>query len=664
MRTGLLNTTAHRGLKFFGGFLIAIVALASVAFLLAPLEPVLENAPFPDREPHARLSPNQVAERAAAIDELVALYRKSSDLPPLTPASDEVFLRRLHLQVAGRIPTIGAARTFLDSPNPRKREALIDELLVSEGYVHSFFHFWADLLRHDSRTGQQWVGAEMGEWLKGSLRDNKPYDQFVYELLTAQGPAYLGNPVGYRVRDLDAVEDHAVHTIRAFLGTNIRCAQCHDHPSDEISQLDFYQLLAFFTNTKITKGELHRTRGARYWYGLRRRLSPGTAADRERFHSLRVALSRTYDVAVHTDGPLRLPGDYAYTNAAPGSVVVPSLAIFDGQADLAEDRSRRESLAQWMVSPNNDRFVTTIVHRLWKHTMGGELVPHLDTLDGADWCGQPRLLSHLRSLFVQLDFDVKEFLRIIYYTQLYQSDTRPHRETIDAISARGLTRMSAEQVWDSLIGLAVEDLDERRGYGSAIINTRGKIAQLRRMSMSSVRESQRDSALNASERGRLATHEAPFLLASEKLMESSMWTWDMSGAADPRWDWLPREVVRAAELPSPAWPGHFIQHFGQSTRDLAIEAPHNDPSLQEVFHLLNGSIHQSLWHPQSVLAREAENAADAAAKIDVLFLAVLSRRPDARERQLCLNHFGGDPAIGCRRVAWALINTPEFLFIR
>jgi hypothetical protein len=222
--------------------------------------------------------------------------------------------------------------------------------------------------------------------------------------------------------------------------------------------------------------------------------------------------------------------------------------------------------------------------------------------------------------------------------------------------------MSAEQVWDSLAGLTVEGLDQRRGHGTAILNARGKLAELCQMSPLRLRKTlEAPLESNPLLVKRLAPLSPETALASE---DERYWTWDLSGMAKPCWSWLPRCLVRASELPSPVWAGHFLEHFGQSARDLDLEAPRPEPALQQVFDLFNGEIHDTLWDPRSVLARETADATDPSRQIEVIFLAILNRRPEERERQLCLEHFRDDSSAGRQRVAWALINSPEFLFVR
>ena len=164
-----------------------------------------------------------------------------------TPAADEVFLRRVWLDLAGRAPTGAEAAAFLDDPDPRKRAKLIDALLASEAHVSHAFNQWADILRLKSRytNTANVVPAAYARWLRESLRTNKPYDRFVREMLSAKGLAWDDGAVGYYLRDPGMPLDNLALTSRVFLGTRIECAQCHDHPFDQWKQTQFYRLAAY-----------------------------------------------------------------------------------------------------------------------------------------------------------------------------------------------------------------------------------------------------------------------------------------------------------------------------------------------------------------------------------------------------------------------------------
>ena len=185
---------------------------------------------------------------AAKIDELVETKLKAEKIQPNAPVSDEIFVRRIYLDVIGRVPTKTETLAFLDSKDADKRAMLIDKLLSSDGYVQNYFNFWADVLRIKNGILPGGQGRDAGAayilWLKNSLRSNKPYDLMVRELLTADGVSYENGAVGYYLRDNNMQLDNMAITTQVFLGTQMVCAQCHNHPFDKWSQMDYYQMAA------------------------------------------------------------------------------------------------------------------------------------------------------------------------------------------------------------------------------------------------------------------------------------------------------------------------------------------------------------------------------------------------------------------------------------
>jgi len=172
---------------------------------------------------HADVS---ITKAAAEIDAILAKHWKAQGVAPNAAASDEVFVRRVYLDLAGRIPTTQEARAFLESNAKDKRASLITELLGRESYVSHFYNFWADVLRFKSNfiNTANVVPAAYAKWIKESLRANKPYDQFTRELLSAKGLAWENGAIGYYHRDPEMPLDNMALTSRVFLGTRIACA--------------------------------------------------------------------------------------------------------------------------------------------------------------------------------------------------------------------------------------------------------------------------------------------------------------------------------------------------------------------------------------------------------------------------------------------------------
>jgi hypothetical protein len=440
----------------------------------------------------ARADP-KVSAAAAEIDALLARDWEANKLTPNAPADDSVFVRRIYLDVAGRIPTTREAEAFLASSEDGRRAALIDKLLGSEGYVQNYFHYWADVLRVQSK-GQR-TGPAYVHFIKDALRSNKPYDVFVREMVAGEGKAWSDGAIGYYTRDRGMPLDNMASTLRVFLGTRIECAQCHNHPFDKWTQRQFYEMAAFTYGVEIRDSGGSFTGGISdllrdqamairttfkqpewpkkpnteadrlaYWaelekVGRARRAAEEYLLQAERLYNQAMSESRGIGrypkVTFDEKRTLTLPPDYPYDDAKPKSVVKPSVIMGHACTPLPGE-TRIQAYARWLANPDNDRFNKVVVNRLWKKAFGLALIEPLDDLTDTSVAVNPQLLSHLEKLMVSLNYDMKAFLRILFNTRTYQRQAC-HEEVVPgtAFHFTGplLRRMTAEQLWDSFVTL-------------------------------------------------------------------------------------------------------------------------------------------------------------------------------------------------------------------
>ena len=407
--------------------------------------------------------------RAAQVDQLVAKRLADEGIEPNAPASDEVFVRRVYLDIAGRIPSIRETRQFLASKEADKRRQLIDELLASPAYVENFYNYWADILRMKSTMvgGNQSLpaGLAYAKFIKESLADNKPYDQLVRELLTAEGKTYENGAVGFYIRDYNMQLDNMAVTTQVFLGTQMVCAQCHDHPFDKWSQMDYYQMAAHTYGVRATNNARQLDSGA-YTMGMtmmgggKKSKSKMAAAQKEARIELSKAMTEIlrplrYNYVVTTDRALRLPHDYAYDDAKPKSVVEPTIPVsFAPDGNIAKDGENPVvAYADWMTSPNNPRFTLVIANRLWKKAMGMGVIEPVDELTDSTVPSNPALMTYLEGLMKELNYDMKEYLRVIFNSETYQRSAYTKDVQLGEVfhfPGPVVRRMSAEQIWDSM----------------------------------------------------------------------------------------------------------------------------------------------------------------------------------------------------------------------
>ena len=391
------------------------------------------------------------------VDRLIESDYVKHKVKPNPVADDAVFVRRIYLDIIGRIPTHDEAAAFLKSRDPQKRAKLIDKLLDSDGYVSHQFNYWADLLRVRSRMryapAQPYI-----DFVKNSLRQNKPYDQFVRELLTAEGYTWDNGAAGYYLRDTGMPLDNMSNTAQVFLGTQLVCAQCHNHPFDSWTQKQYYQLAAF------TYGIQTRDRRNKRFLEIRQMYRDGKL-NRNTYRSAnRIMRPLAYKVN-ETSRKLQLPKDYQYDDAKPRQVIDPK-TIFGQDVVVKPGDSPRMIYARWMTSPKNPRFTAVIANRLWKRAFGIGLIEPVDDLKDGIEPSNPALMKFLVSQVVDLKFDLKQYQRILFNTKTYQREV-----TVAEVSADDtyyfpgpvLRRLSAEQLWDSLMTMTIPEVDARKG---------------------------------------------------------------------------------------------------------------------------------------------------------------------------------------------------------
>jgi hypothetical protein len=424
-----------------------------------------------------------ITANASEIDALLANDWQQHKLTPNSPASDETFVRRVHLDIIGRIPTLQETQAFLKNTGNDKRSKLIDQLLASEGYNQHLFHFWADLLRVQSRanSGQgDMTSKPYLEHVKRRIRENMPYDAFVRELLTAQGKVWDNPAIGYYMRDIGMPLDNLSNTTRIFLGTRIECAQCHNHPFDKWTQMHFYQMAAFTypLETNFTgvsdQGELMELKRVA---DKKPELAVQTRHMGRVFENLGDFV-RYSKVQTLPSRVLKLPHDYQYTDAKPQAAVKSATMLGKPiSGDL-------QVFADWLTSPQNPRFTKVITNRLWKKVFGVGLIEPVDELFDNTVAMHPALMSHLEKLMIELRYDVKSFLRVLYNTQAYQNEaTKTELVPGEVYHFTGpvLRRMTAEQIYDSFVTLIhpTPDLPRRNGIDAEMAQKlvyRGKLS--------------------------------------------------------------------------------------------------------------------------------------------------------------------------------------------
>lgn len=385
---------------------------------------------------------------ARRIDELLAASWAAEKVEPAPAADDAEFLRRVYLDLAGKIPSVGEARAFLDDANPEKRRVLVEHLLGRATYQAHVGRTLRDLMLPGASANiqLQFLNTQFDAWLRLRLADNVPYDQLVRDVLTyaPSGPINVRgsqnlnepSPAAFYQFNEQKPENLAASTARLFLGVQLECAQCHNHPFAKWKREEFWSLAAFFGTTNL--------RG------------PGNA------------------VTSLTDGNdrrgIQIPGT---------STTVPPRLLGGTEPDWQPGESTRGRLARWVTSAENPYFARAAANRLWAHFFGRGLVDPVDDLDDSNPPSHPAALDELTRQFVYHEFDLKYLVRTITATRAYQLSSQTTHASQDEpthFARMPLRSMTAEQLFDSLAqatGYEEQNPGGRAGFAVALNSPRG-----------------------------------------------------------------------------------------------------------------------------------------------------------------------------------------------
>jgi hypothetical protein len=415
----------------------AFVALFAVASVRAdepkPPKPV---KPPPPQERHPV---REVAPVAAAIDREIDRRLADAKVPASSAADDAEFLRRAFLDLAGRIPTWERAAAFLDSSDPDKRKKLIDELLASLEFGQHQADLWRPLLAPRDPANTKPQIDRFGPWIAGELNRNRGWDKLAADMLGFNGdvkdrPAstfLLANAMGAQPK----ADLLAGATAKVFLGVQLQCAECHDHPFAPWKQTDFWGIAAFF-------GKMRNTGVKGPPYVLTEDPDP---------KPLDVKNGGVERPAMRAGGAIVVPS--AGGNKGAGQVV--PAKVLGGQAlTLDDSTSFRPNLVEWVTSRENPYFARAFVNRTWAQLFGRGLVHPVDNMHEKNPPSHPEILELLAKEFIESEFDLKHLFRCICTSQTYQRTSRPaegNEKDVVLLSKMAVKPVGPEALYDSLL---------------------------------------------------------------------------------------------------------------------------------------------------------------------------------------------------------------------
>jgi hypothetical protein len=539
------------------------------------------------------------------IERGVEQRHSGSSVAPAAPATDGEFVRRVWLDLAGMIPTADEARAFLDDPSPYKRAQLIDRLLSAPGYARRMQRVF-DVFWMERRPDQYVEEKAWREFLMRAFDENRPYDELARAILSAGGTESSGRGAAKFLLEREADPHTIVRDVgRMFLGVDLTCCQCHDHPLiDGYKQADYYGLFAFVSRTILVKDR------------------PGGAVLGEKAEG-DVTFSSVFKKKVtHRTGP-RVPGGKPLfeSGAPPGQeyLVPPDK---DGKVAPVPAMSRRAHLALSIASADVPAFSRNVVNRLWALFLGRGIVEPVDLHHGENPPSHPELIDLLAREFTASHYNLKQFVRELTLTRAYQRSSQPPPDSAPGLedpalfAVAALRPLSPEQLaWSVMqaLGLVAGTQDE------VVQKLEGADPRMRAiLGQDSSRRSLRGRLIEQAVFERLEPHVRPFVRQFGGV------------AAQPQ---------QAAE--------------SSSTVDQALFLTNGEP--------LKGWLSP---HPGRLVGRCA-SMADSAAVAEEVYLSVLSRRPTGEERGEVARYLAARPkdrTSAIREVAWALLTSTEFRF--
>jgi hypothetical protein len=341
------------------------------------------------------------------IDRLVHKNLRLMNLLPSGRVDDAGFLRRVSIDLLGRLPSVEEAREFIADSAPDKRAKIVDKLLTRSEYADLWALKWSDVLRVDRRTLGHANAFAYYRWIHAAMESNTPLDVFARELLEAEGPL-AENSAGFFFKVTKKSGEMAATASQALLGIRITCAECHQHPYDRWTQSDYHGMRAYFEQVRFKKTG---TEEALIVDGAPKIIHP-----------------RTKEVL------------YAHPLGSP----MP-------EADPAGDR--RSALSQWLTSPENPWFARNMANRIWAHFLGRGLVEPVDDVRASNPPSNPELLTLLAKILTDAKFDQKVLIREIVASEAYQRSPTPnHTNSGDELNfSRALfRRLPAEVLLDAI----------------------------------------------------------------------------------------------------------------------------------------------------------------------------------------------------------------------
>jgi len=569
----------------------------------------------------------QLNQFSNSIDAVLQKQYVQLQVTPNARIDDDAFVRRAYLSIIGRNPTYEEYQMFNKVADANKRSGLIQYLTKHPGHVSHMFNFWAESLRLRDKLNEvnNFHGALYVDYIKDQIAANKPYNEFVSNLLLSSGNYYANPAVGYYYRDLGMPMDNLIATSKVFLGIDIGCAQCHDDPFQDFTQKQFYGMAALFNQVELRSRDNKEFNDKAKM--LRQQVDELIKADPVKNRGLNNQVNNFVramrsDLTIETNKQLKLPHDYQYKDANPFDVVEP--VVLSGKTQIKNKDDMRKDAVAWMVNSQHPTFTKNIVNRYWKWVFGKYIIEEYDNIHDSAMLDN-ELLNVLADVMIQVNYDSKQFLYTLYNTKLFQ------RELYDGANADSSKfvfigpvkhRLNAEQIWDSVIAIAVASPESFK------------------------------LTFHDAYAGIMQVQPADVTLDTIRTKYDSY-----QKTIRSKYDAAPKyknyALIRASEVNDTSNVNTILEQLGRGDREL-IDSSSKEGSVTQVISFMNGQLADIAVNKDTQLAKNVAGKSPNET-IDIIFKSVLSRKPSIAEKA----NF-----TGCQDddIIWALVNSSEFKF--
>lgn len=375
-------------------------------------------------------------EVAYEVDRLLSEEAVGEPGQAVPRTDDETFLRRAFLDLIGEAPTSEDVLAFSFQSGDNKRAKIVEQLLDDQAFGVNWARYWRDVVMY-RKTEQRALASvnAMNDYLTKHLNDNTSWDRIATDFITATGNIRENGETALIMAQSGRPEDVTAEVSRIFMGIQIQCAQCHDHPTDRWKRQQFHELAAFFPRVAIR---------------------PDRSSDVPTFNV--VVNDRPFNFRRRTNNNNRYNGSPEHympnledpTNE--GSKIQPAFFVSGQKLEFGtKDADRRGSIASWITSKENPWFAKAYVNRLWAELVGEGFYEPVDDIGPDRECAAPETMDYLANAFTESGYDVKWLFRTIIATEAYQRESRARRDYEDApFQANCAQRLRADQLFDSI----------------------------------------------------------------------------------------------------------------------------------------------------------------------------------------------------------------------